>query len=303
MCMSVSRVYVWGVRSLACYSSDHTCLRFSYCLCFLVNGTVQDYVAELESSVLGGLDEDHDSDPASASSSTSAGARAADSPDLTSLPPPLQRRISTNAGLGAASESDAVQRYRAAVLARTTVTQNSIDNANRRIMSGTVAVQEATTKVNDLNAFVALKQEDIEEARALMEVVESHRKAVTEAAGSNEGATVDATLAAMAAQAEQELALLQPLPDMHVEVDEALSELRHAQQAVAVAQAGVVTSSSTLTTLTARLATLTEELRRFNGMSAAEQLAFATAKYDEHIGQLVVTPHTTDGQAPTGPRP
>jgi predicted RND superfamily exporter protein len=75
------------------------------------------------------------------------------------------------------------------------------------------------------------------------------------------------------------------------------------QQAVAVAQAGVVTSSSTLTTLTARLATLTEELRRFNGMSAAEQLAFATAKYDEHIGQLVVTPHTTDGQAPTGPRP
>ncbi len=61
-----------------------------------------------------------------------------------------------------------------------------MDATNKRIVTGTMAVQEATARITDLEAFIRLKGEELEEARGLQEVVDSHRAAVkaARAAGS-----------------------------------------------------------------------------------------------------------------------
>ena len=249
-------------------------------------------MAELESSVLDDPDDVAADGSKSSPSPTLEAATAA-------IPASFLRQsslhgIGSGGGAGSA-ETDTVQRYRATVQARTAVTENSIDSTNKRIVSGTRAVQEATARIHDLEAFVKLKQEDLEEAKALQDVVEEHRRAVAEckaAAGGDgsppDGAGVDPTLAAMAAQAEAELASLQSVSDMHVEIDEAHSELQSAKQALAVAQAGVESASSMLATLMARVAALHAELAQFDALPQQQQVAVATTKYSEHIGQLVV---------------
>jgi hypothetical protein len=50
-----------------------------------------------------------------------------------------------------------------------------------------VSVQEATARITDLEAFIRMKGEELEEARGLQEVVDAHRAAVKAARAEGTG--------------------------------------------------------------------------------------------------------------------